>query len=268
MVPNPVKVVVTGAQGRMGRAMIEGLAAEPDVDLAGAIDRKATEEFIDLPRGGGLVPVGRELEPIIRRVRPRVVLDFTVREAAMDYARTALRTGVSPVIGTTGLTRDDLGELDRLAQQASLGVVVAPNFAVGANLMMHFARVASRFMPAAEIVELHHDGKLDAPSGTALATARAMHEARGDALRDAAVSKFTLEGVRGGVEGGVRIHSVRLPGLVAHQEVIFGGLGQTLSIRHDSMSRESFVSGVVLAVKAVVGLTGLVVGLDNIMGLE
>jgi 4-hydroxy-tetrahydrodipicolinate reductase len=149
-----------------------------------------------------------------------------------------------------------------------VGAVVAPNFAVGANLMMYFAKVAARFLPAAEIIELHHDGKADAPSGTALSTARAMLEARGADLQDAKTATFTLEGVRGGEIGGIRIHSVRLPGLVAHQEVIFGGQGQTLTIRHDSLSRESFLPGVRLAIKEVVRRRTFVYGLDTLMGLS
>ena len=264
----PIKVIVTGALGRMGREMVAGLAREDALDLAGGVDPKAVEEYLPLPQGGGLIPLSRELEPMIERVRPRVLVDFTVREAAIANARTALRYGVSPVIGTTGLSQEDVAEVAHLAEEAGVGAVIAPNFAIGANLMIYFARVAARFMPAAEIIELHHDGKADAPSGTALSTARAMREARGSDLRDAPTATFTLDGVRGGVEGGVRVHSVRLPGLVAHQEVIFGGQGQTLTIRHDSMSRESFLPGVALAIKAVVQARGLIYGLDKIMGLE
>jgi 4-hydroxy-tetrahydrodipicolinate reductase len=148
-----------------------------------------------------------------------------------------------------------------------VGAVIAPNFAVGANLMMHFARIASRFLPAAEIIELHHNGKADAPSGTAYATAQHMREARGADFQAHETKKFTLDDVRGGALGGVRVHSVRLPGLVAHQEVIFGGPVQTLTIRHDSYGRDSFVPGVLLAVKDVVNRTELVYGLDTIMGL-
>jgi 4-hydroxy-tetrahydrodipicolinate reductase len=173
------------------------------------------------------------------------MVDFTHPDAAIGNVRTALRLGVSPVVGTSGITPEQLGEIERLADEAGIGAVVAPNFAVGANLMLHFARIASRFLSAAEIIELHHDGKADAPSGTAMSS----------------------EGARGAVEGGVRIHSVRLPGLVAHQEIIFGGPGQILTIRHDSITRESFIPGVALAVKEVVKRSGLVYGLDRLMGL-
>lgn len=263
-----VKVIVAGALGRMGREVIAGLAQDSELDLAGGVDPRAAEEYLDLPGGGGLIPIGRDLETIIGRVRPRVMVDFTHPEAAMGNVRTALRLGVSPVVGTSGITPDDLAEIEQMTGRAGLGAVVAPNFAIGANLMLHFARVASRYLPAAEIVEMHHDGKADAPSGTALSTARAMREAKGEAFADPPTTTFTLEGVRGGVEGGVRVHSIRLPGLVAHQEIIFGGPGQILTLRHDSISRESFLPGVALAVKEVVNRTGLVYGLDRLMGLD
>ena len=265
--PAPIKVVVAGALGRVGREMMLGLAADRDVDLVGGADPVAAEEYFDLPGGGGLVPLTRAIEPLIQRVRPRVLVDFTVAEAAFANARVALRAGVSPVIGTTGLSAAQVAEIGRLAGEAGLGAVIAPNFAIGANLMMHFARIAARYLPAAEIVELHHDGKIDAPSGTAASTARIMREARGEAFESRETKKFTLEGVRGGEVDGIHIHSVRLPGLVAHQEVIFGGPGQTLTIRHDSYGRDSFVPGVLLAVKEVVNRTELVYGLDKIMGL-
>jgi 4-hydroxy-tetrahydrodipicolinate reductase len=263
----PIKVIVAGALGRVGREMMLGLAGDREIDLVGGADPVAAEEYFDLPAGGGLVPLARSVESLVPRVRPRVVVDFTVAEAAVANARVALRSGVSPVIGTTGLSAAQVEEIGRLAREAGVGAVIAPNFAVGANLMMYFARIASRYLPAAEIIELHHDGKADAPSGTAYSTAQQMREARGNEFARHQTKKFTLEEVRGGELGGVRIHSVRLPGLVAHQEVIFGGPGQTLTIRHDSYGRDSFVPGVLLAVKEVVHRTELVYGLDKIMGL-
>lgn len=263
-----LKVVVCGALGRTGRAVVEGLARERELDLAGGVAPHAAEEYLALPEGGGLIPLARDTESLLRRVRPRVLVDFTRAEAAMTNARLAFGHGVSPVIGTSGLSPSDVEELDRLARSSGLGAVLAPNFAIGAALAIHFARLASRFFEAAEIVELHHDGKLDAPSGSALAAAQAMREAKGADFTSRPTEKFTLEGVRGGQTGGVRLHSLRLPGLVAHQEIIFGGPGQVLTIRHDSLSRESFVAGVVLACKQVVGFSGLVYGLERLMGLQ
>jgi 4-hydroxy-tetrahydrodipicolinate reductase len=265
--PETIKVIVCGALGRTGRAVVNGLANERELDLAGGVAPHATEEYLALPEGGGLIPLARDTETLIKRVRPRVLVDFTRPEAAMDNARLGFQYGVSPVVGTSGIAAKDVEELARLAEISEVGAVLAPNFAVGAALAMHFARIASRFFSASEIIELHHDGKLDAPSGSALATARAMREARGADFHDPLTKTFTVDGVRGGEVGGTRLHSVRLPGLVAHQEIIFGGPGQLLTIRHDSTSRDSFVGGVVLACRAVINAKGLVYGLDKLMGL-
>jgi 4-hydroxy-tetrahydrodipicolinate reductase len=185
----------------------------------------------------------------------------------MRNVRAAFKHHASPVVGTTGLSAEDLLEIRDLCAATGTGAVVASNFALGAVLLMHFARIGARYFDHAEIIELHHDQKADAPSGTALATARLMREAHGGDLAAASTSKQTLAGARGGELGGVHIHSVRLPGLVAHQEVIFGGLGQTLTIRHDSISRESFIPGVLLAIREVVKRQDLVNGLADLLDL-
>ena len=266
--PDALKVIVCGALGRTGRAVVNGLAQERELDLAGGVAPSAAEEYLALPEGGGLIPLTRDTETLLKRVRPRVLVDFTRADAAMENSRLAFRYGASPVIGTSGLSEKDVQELARLADESGVGALLAPNFAIGAALAFHFARIASRFFPSAEIVELHHDGKLDAPSGSALAAARSMRQAKGSDFQEARTEKFMLDGVRGGEAGGVRIHSVRLPGLVAQHEIIFGGLGQILTIRHDSTSRDSFVPGVVLACKAIVERKGLIVGLEKLMELE
>lgn len=263
-----IKVIVAGALGKVGSQMITGLAADPELDLAGGADPIASEEYRELPEGGGLIPITKTVGPLITRVRPDVMVDFTHPASVMENVKAAISQGVRPIVGTTGLTQKQVQEISQALDSAGIGGVIAPNFATGANLLMYFARVAARFFPGAEIIELHHDAKVDAPSGTALATARLMREARDEPMQDAPTETFTLSGVRGGVEGGIRIHSVRLPGLVAHQEVIFGGPGQLLSMRHDSMNRESFVPGVALAIKAAMQQPGLIYGLDKIMGLE
>jgi 4-hydroxy-tetrahydrodipicolinate reductase len=172
------------------------------------------------------------------------------------------------VVGTTGLSQQDLKEIESLCSKHDTGAIVAPNFAIGANLMIHFARIAARFFPAAEITELHHEAKADAPSGTAMKTAEEMAKARGTRFEEGLTSKMTLEGARGAELQGIHIHSVRLPGLVAHQEVLFGGQGQTLLIRHDSISRESFMPGVIMAIKEAPRTKGLIYGLDRLMGLQ
>ena len=178
-----------------------------------------------------------------------MVVDFTTPSAVLANVTTCVRERVPVVVGTTGLGAADLAEIAREVEASNTPVLVAPNFAMGAVLMMQFARLAARHLRACEIVELHHDGKLDAPSGTSRLTRLQVEESWHEI----------------GVQREVPIHSVRLPGLVAHQEVIFGGLGETLTIRHDSLSRESFMPGVVLAVKRIRGLQGLVVGLENIL---
>jgi len=225
-----IDVCVSGAAGRMGRAVVSAVRAQGDMRVAASVD----------PALGAAEGVYADLGSALAAAAPDVLVDFTRPEAVFANARAALAAGVHAVIGTTGLTPEQVEELRALAEAGTANAVIAPNFAVGAVLMMRFAAEASRHMPRAEIVELHHDGKLDAPSGTALRTASLM-------------------------EGEVPIHSVRLPGLVAHQEVILGGVGETLTIRHDSLSRESFMPGVVMAVRAVPERPGLTLGLEPIL---
>lgn len=267
MAKTVIAVAVTGASGRMAQEALNAIGADPGLKLVGASSRKLGDGTMPLP-GGGIVPVFRDLGLLLGRGKARVLVDFTVASAAMDHARTAFRHGASPVIGTTGLSQENLRELEELSRSTGLGAVVAPNFALGAVLMIHLAAIAARHFEYAEIVELHHEGKLDAPSGTALATAQAMAKNRGRPFQWKPSQKETLGGTRGGQAEGVGVHSIRMPGLVAHQEVIFGAMGQTLSIRHDSTSRESFMPGLLLAVKEVVKRDHLVVGLNRLLGLE
>lgn len=264
----PIKVVVSGALGRMGKEVVAAVCGDPDLDMAGAVDKKAMEEYLSLPGGLGLIPIGKELESMLARVKPTVMVDFTHPEGVMENIRTALRHGVVPVVGTTGISQQNLQEIETLCRTEKTACFIAPNFAVGANLMMHFARIAARYFPAAEIIELHHEGKADAPSGTAIKTAEGMLASKGSRFSDGSTTRTFLEGARGGSMDGIHVHSVRLPGLVAHQEVLFGGQGETLSIRHDSISRESFMPGVVMAIKEAPKITGLVYGLDRLMGLQ
>jgi 4-hydroxy-tetrahydrodipicolinate reductase len=225
-----IDVCVSGAAGRMGRAVVGAVDAAPDMRVAASVDPL----LADAPGGHA------DHAQALASARPQVMVDFTVPASVFDNALTALRAGVHVVVGTTGLEAAQVDEIRALAESGPANAVIAPNFAVGAVLMMRFAAEASRHMHKAEIIELHHDRKLDAPSGTALRTASLM-------------------------EGEPVIHAVRLPGLVAHQEVILGGHDETLTIRHDSLSRESFMPGVVLAVRAVAGRPGLTLGLEPIL---
>jgi 4-hydroxy-tetrahydrodipicolinate reductase len=263
----PIRVVVHGAAGRMGREVLNALCRDSELEAVGAVDLKAGQDHLSLPDGSGDIPFATEIGTILSHSRPDVMVDFTVAEATMPAARLAIKEGVNLVIGTTGLSPSDVEELGRLCQEGDVGAVVAPNFSLGAVLMIHLARLAARYFDYAEVIEKHHEGKVDAPSGTALATAKAMAEARGKPFRYPEPEKESLSGTRGGQIEGISVHSVRLPGLLAHQEVILGATGQTLTIRHDSISRESFMPGVILAIKRVVNIKGLVYGLESLLGL-
>lgn len=179
----------------------------------------------------------------------------------------ALGSGLRIVIGTTGLSQENIAEIEGLCKKNKIGAFIAPNFTLGAVLMVHLSAIVSKFFDYAEIIELHHEKKLDAPSGTALTTARAMAGARGKRFDYAKVHKETVPGGRGAETDGIAIHSVRMPGLLAHQEVVFGGPGQTLTIRHDSINRECYMPGVAMAIREVIKRNDLVVGLDKLMGL-
>ncbi len=262
----PIKVAIHGALGRMGKEITNAICREPEMQLVGAVDINAKEGSLVKPDGSGSVPLSLELDSIIRSYQPNVLVDFTIARATMPAVRIAASGGINLVIGTTGLSTDDIKEIESLAIAYQVGAVVAPNFALGAVLMMHLAKLAAEYLDYAEIIELHHHLKADAPSGTALSTARMMAEARGKPFRVPEQKRSAKS--RGEVVEGVAIHSVRLPGLLAHQEVILGGPGQTLSIRHDTISRECFMPGVIMAIKKVVGHKGLIYGLDVLLGLK
>lgn len=241
-----IRVAVSGALGNMGRHVCAAVDGDPDLTLVAAVDPLYGD--VDEP-----FPVGcqhfTDLDSALRAVAADVVVDFTRPMVVFDNVLTALRHHVPAVVGTTGLGTEDISRLEAFSAETETPVFIAPNFALGAVLMMKFSREAACLLDTCEIVELHHDRKLDAPSGTAKRTASLVAEAW----------------AQRGHKREVPIHSVRLPGLVAHQEVIFGGLGETLTIRHDSLSRESFMPGVLLAVKRVRSLKGVVVGLENIL---
>lgn len=261
-----ITVMISGS-GKMGREVLRAVAAEPGMEPVAAVDLFATEDHLPLPDGTGTVPCGTSATALIARTQPDVIVDFTNADWTPKLAREALEAGIRLVIGTTGLSEDFVSELGAECSRRGLGAVIAPNFALGAVLMQHMARIGARFYQHAEIIEMHHDQKADAPSGTSLATARGMAEARKTPFTRPPTHKETLSGTRGGESGGITIHSVRLPGLVAHQVVIFGGQGETLTIRHDSTGRESFMPGVMLAVREVMQRRELVVGLERLLGL-
>jgi 4-hydroxy-tetrahydrodipicolinate reductase len=257
----PIRVVVSGS-GKMGQQVIAALRAAEGMTPVGCVDGLAPDgEFEG-------VPLYCDASRCFAALTPDVVIDFTNAAWTPVLADAALLRGVRLVIGTTGLSPDFLAALETQAADRKTGVVVASNFAIGAVLMMHFAAQASRFFENAEIIELHHDQKVDSPSGTAKTTAELMRAARASDFLHPNSEKEPLPGARGAQHGGIAIHSVRLPGFVASQEVIFGGLGQTLSIRHDTTGRDSFMPGVIAATRAIMSLDHLVVGLDALFGLS
>lgn len=261
----PIRVVVSGT-GKMGRQLLETFAAEADTEVVGVLEKFSSGDRHSLPDGAS-VPLAQEVGALAGWGAD-VVVDFTNAAWTAALLPTAIAAGVRPVIGTSGMTSALLAESEAACAQRSLGGVVAANFALGAVMMMHLARVAAPFFEAVEVIEQHHDGKVDAPSGTAMATAEAMRAARGsDFLRNVA-ERETLPGARAAELGGVTLHAVRLPGLVAHQAVLFGGVGETLTIRHDSMNRDSFMPGVLRATRAVMEADHLIVGLDRVLGLR
>lgn len=259
-------VIVNGACGRMGQAVLKAVQEADGLELVGAVDIKGgadTGSLVGLPANGILVET--DLEALLARKKPEVMVDFTRPDVVFGNVMTALAHKTSPVVGTTGLSDEQKAEIAKAAEETDTPAFIAPNFAIGAVLLMVMSRQAAKYMPDVEIIELHHDKKLDAPSGTAIQTAAMIAEVR-KAHKQGNPDEFEkLEGARGADYEGMHIHSVRLPGYVAHQEVIFGGLGQTLTIRHDSMNRESFMPGVVLAAKKVRSLKGLTVGLDKLL---
>jgi 4-hydroxy-tetrahydrodipicolinate reductase len=251
-----VKVGVFGAAGRMGTTVSQAVEAAPDLTLAAAVD----------PAGdGGAIRPDREA---MTEAGVEVAIDFTVPSAAVDNALWCATNGIHAVIGTSGVGGKALDRLEAaFPERGRLACLVVPNFAVGAVLMMRFAELAAPWFDTAEIVELHHDAKVDAPSGTAVQTAERIAAASSEWASDPTRVE-TVAGSRGGVgPGGIRIHSVRLRGLVAHQEVLLGAAGQTLTIRHDSLDRQSFVPGILLALRRAGERPGLTVGLDRLLGI-
>ena len=262
-----LQVLVVGALGKMGKETVRAVKMSDDLVLAGAVDVKAgTAKISDITGDeNDRAAVWSDLDEALDSLKLDVVVDFTNPQAVYNNARSVLGHGVSCVIGTTGLNDREIKDLEQLALENQTGVAVVPNFAIGAVLMMRFAEEASRYFTDVEIVELHHDGKLDAPSGTAIKTAEMIDRHR---LETPLAPRGQFEkypGARGGQVNGIRVHSIRLPGLVAHQEVLFGGQGQTLTIRHDSYNRESFMPGVLLTIQKIVDIKGLVYGLEHLM---
>ena len=264
-----IKVAVFGAGGKVGSAVCRAVSAEDDLELVAAVDPQMAG--LDLRQAIGVDLPGVQVTPSPEGVAGTgadVAVDFTHLKAARENVRWCGENGVHAVVGTTGFTEDDLEAFSKLfTKRSKANCVIAPNFAIGAVLMMHFAEMAAPFFESAEIIELHHDQKLDAPSGTAMKTLERMAAASDEWAADP-TKTVVIKGARGATgPAGIHVHSVRLRGLVAHQEVLLGTTGQSLTIRHDSYDRTSFMPGVLLAVRSIAEHPGLTVGLDPFLGL-
>jgi 4-hydroxy-tetrahydrodipicolinate reductase len=245
-----IRVGVAGYRGKVGSLLVSAFQAEPGIDYVGGVG------------------AGDDLAAFLKEKRPQALVDFTRPSVALHNALVAVAAGAAPVVGTSGIPADGVDKLEVACKAKGVGGIVAPNFAIGAVLMMHLAEIAAPHFDAAEIVEMHHAAKLDAPSGTALSTAKRLAARRGNRpFSHKKAEKETLAGTRGGEEGGVAVHSIRLPGFVADQEVIFGLPGQTLTIAHRTTSREAYVPGVLLAISRVTSEPRFYRGLDELLGL-
>jgi 4-hydroxy-tetrahydrodipicolinate reductase len=263
----PIRVVINGAFGRMGQEITKAVVCEPGLKAVGAVEKEVTQQYLPLTEASDLIVLSSDLDSLLKSCDADVVVDFTSADVSMAAARTAIKQRVNMVIGTTGLSQENLAEIEKLCQVHKVGAIVAPNFSLGAALMIHLCALTAKFFSHAEIIEMHHDKKADAPSGTAIATARAMARARGKPFMHPEVTHEVLSNTRGGEMDGIAIHSLRLPGFVAGQEVVFGGAGETLAVRHNAISRECYLPGVLLAIKEVTKRKGLTYGLDALLEL-
>ena len=272
-----IPVIINGAAGKMGREVIKAVAQASDLTLMGAIDTTPELQGKDAGELAGLsepleVPITNQLEPMLgyvageRQMQPGVLVDFTHPDAVYNNIRSAIAYGIRPVVGTTGLSPAQLEELADFAEKASTGCLVIPNFSIGMVLLQEAAVRASQYFDHVEIIELHHNQKADAPSGTAIQTAQLLGEL-GKTFNTAIVEETEkIAGARGSLaDEGIRIHSIRLPGLIAHQEVIFGAAGQIYTLRHDTSDRACYMPGVLLAIRKVNQLKSLVYGLEKIL---
>jgi 4-hydroxy-tetrahydrodipicolinate reductase len=245
-----IRVLLAGHRGKVGAALEPALVAADDIDYAGGVGRDD------------------ELQAALDAHRPDVLVDFTHPSVGLDNALAAVAAGAAPVVGTSGIPPEGIERLEKACAERGVGGIVAPNFAVGAVLMMWLAERAAPFFDAADVIEMHHAAKADAPSGTAVATARRMAAAREHPFGYSHTEKVVLEGARGAESEGVAVHSVRLPGVLAEQEVVLGLPGQTLTIAHRTISRDCYAPGVLLAIRRVASAPGFFRGLEALLGLE
>lgn len=268
-----IPVVVNGACGKMGREVIKAVAQAEDMTLVGALDKNPAQLGQDIGEAIGYqpleVPIMNDLEATLVAAQSEglaVMVDFTHPDSVYESVRAAIAYGVRPVVGTTGLSNAQIRDLAEFADKASIGCLIVPNFSIGVVLMQQAAQQAAQYFDHVEIIELHHNQKADAPSGTAVQTAQMLAEAQKTFNTPLVTETETMPGARGGsTPEGINIHSVRLPGLIAHQEILFGAPGQLYTLRHDTSDRSSFMPGVLLCIRRVMALKSLIYGLDKVL---
>ena len=251
----------------MGATVLNAVDSEPGLTPVGGADALAGDETTVSTASGVEVPLATDLDALFGTIVPDVVVDFTNAEGGSAAMRACIAHGVCCVSGSTGIASAELDAIGQAADAAGVGVISASNFALGCVVLIHLARIASSYFDYADVIESHHEMKIDAPSGTALSIVGAMLEGKGGDFDQNLVEKELLSGSRGGSSGGINVHSARMPGRVARHEVVFGAEGQTLTLLHDSISRDSFMPGVMIAVRRVMNETSMIVGLDKVLGL-
>jgi 4-hydroxy-tetrahydrodipicolinate reductase len=264
-----IEVVVFGICGKMGKSISKELVKEDDVKIIGGFDKENIGEDLGIvlnigETGSKIYNSYKEIE----RINPDLIIDFTKADIALKTINWAIDTGINIIVGTTGISKENLVKTKKRALKSNSKVFIAPNFSVGAVIMIKISKLVAKYFDNCEIIELHHDGKIDSPSGTSISTAEQINEEvvfNNNRLKDNEVE--TVGGSRGSFSNGIHIHSVRLPGLLAHQNVIFGAKGQTLSIRHDSIDRSSFYPGVIHAIRSINNLTNYTYGLDSLINI-
>jgi len=263
-----IHVVIAGARGRMGSEAVKAIENAQDMKVVAVYDYKYDGQHLhngEVREDGQGIPIYTNFEQLAQETTPQVLVDLTVPQTVYRNMELAIEHGIRPVVGTSGLTNEEVDQLTTLAAAHEIGGIIAPNFSIGAVLMMKFSQMAARYIDDIEIIEMHHDQKVDAPSGTATKTVDMINEVRTSKQQGHPDETESMSGARGAEVNGMHIHSVRLPGLVAHQQVLFGGEGELLTLRHDSFNRGSFMPGVLMAVREVLAQKSLVYGLENII---
>ena len=265
---NKMNIVVNGATGKMGLQTLITLSENPDLfRVVGANSPSLTDKFMEQNRLDGETIITQSFPDLLRTTSPDLCIDFSVRESAMESAILCAENHINFITGTSGLTDDDISQLKELATKENVGIFVGPNFSLGAVVLQHIASLVGRHFDTADIIEMHHAEKFDAPSGSAIATAKNMVDLKGSEFNQSKTRKFNLEGSRGANIEGISIHSLRLPGLMARQEVVLGGKGEFLNLSHTTLNRESYMPGLLLAIEYTSNNRNFAFGLGSILDL-